>query len=228
MPNSATNMSRTSSGSTSHSRSMPSLTRKPTPNNDSTTPTFTGTLPVVNQRQTFASSASNADGWSGRRGAARLAGAATAGAAGAGATRGSSTAGCGAGVAAVLASGAGSADRTTGAGGATACATRAGGGASAAGAGASDVLRASSRRSSMRTRPAEIRDPTREPADDGAEHEAAEVAEKRAADDTAEQRQDDHGHVTTPYKCAPNARSGQQGRRTGRAPAAASRPANAR
>ena len=28
---------------------MPSLTRKPTPNRDSTTPTFTGTLPVVNQ-----------------------------------------------------------------------------------------------------------------------------------------------------------------------------------
>ena len=219
-------MSRSSSGSTSHSRSIPSLTRKPTPNNDSTTPTFTGTLPVVNQRQTFASSASNADGWIGRRGAARLAGA-TAGAAGADATRGSSAAGCGAGGTAVLAGGAGSADRTTGAGGATTCATRA---ARRFGGRCPRVRRLAGFEPPLEHADSarQIGDPTREPADDGAEHEAAEVAEKRAANDTAEQRQDDHGHVTTPYKCAPNARSGQQGRRTGRAPAAASRPANAR
>src|SRR6188508_3086621 len=79
IPNSATNISRYSSGSTSHWRSMPSLTRNATPNNDSTTPTFTGTLPVVNQRHTFVRNTSNGDGSNSLRTAGR--GARTAGAA---------------------------------------------------------------------------------------------------------------------------------------------------
>ena len=62
MPNSATPMRRNSSGSTSHRRSIPSLIRKPTPNNDNTTPTFTGTLPVVNHVHTFVNSFSMAVG----------------------------------------------------------------------------------------------------------------------------------------------------------------------
>src|SRR5678815_1126021 len=58
---------------------MPSLTRNATPNNDSTTPTFTGTLPVVNQRHTFVRNTSNGDSSNSLRTAGR--GARTAGAA---------------------------------------------------------------------------------------------------------------------------------------------------
>jgi hypothetical protein len=41
---------------------MPSFTRKATPNTDSTTPTFTGTLPVVNQRFRKANPSSSSEG----------------------------------------------------------------------------------------------------------------------------------------------------------------------
>src|SRR5262245_54589473 len=74
----------------------------------------------------------------------------------------------------------------------------------------------------------ELDDPTRERAESGAEHEAAEVAEQRTTEDAAEQRENDHhGHVRTPYTFAPNSGAELEVRQTDRARAAALRPANA-
>src|ERR1700752_1765169 len=103
MPNNATPMRRYSTGSTRNPRSMHSLTRKPTPNNDSTTPTLTGTLPVVNQRTMRVKKASTGDGSTARCAAAGRARASVAAAVVAGDTR----AGAGGGAAAAAAAGAG-------------------------------------------------------------------------------------------------------------------------
>src|SRR5690606_8870929 len=96
-------------GNTNHCRSMPSLTRKPTPNKDSTTPTLTGTLPVVNQRATAARTVSASEGRAGRDGGGGAAVSTRAGAAG----TGSGTTG------AAVSTGAGAAGRGSGPGAAS-------------------------------------------------------------------------------------------------------------
>src|SRR6185436_17076788 len=131
----------------------PSLTRKATPNNDSTTPTLTGTLPVVNQRHVFVRSASNGDGSLLANAVLRGGGGADSRAAGSGSR--AADAGCGAGPVRAGSRGAG-AGRCTGlstAGGGSSSRARCGGGVSVA-LRASATLRASSRFSSWRTRAA--------------------------------------------------------------------------